>query len=999
MSVEAAPQGAIEAAPHRERRWLRGWGRPARWVGLWLLVAVLIGVWDREVIDSPPYEDQAVGWWLEADFLADSGFDYYALLYEQEHYMSGQGGARSYMISVLPTLLALVMTTAPDVQTTIVVVHLFGFACAAAILLLMYGVLRPRVGMAMAVAAPLAMATTPLFHTQVKIVGMDVPLTVFSLLAAICVWKRRYVLAAAVSMVAFAMKATGGLVVMATIVFLGLRWLLGGARLSASERRRLRRGLLANALALAAQTAIVAWGDTSVAILWGSDWPNVWSLPYAVAWCPEVVAVFLITAALALWCMVTALRHDAAGDSEAAARRVTARRAAIDSVVPGDGGPGVRLERFLRRDDVLVLSMIVVVGMLAASSLYIFIPRYFTSAMPFLFIAWATAWPRGRKWWPAGWVLLLGLSTLNVVNADGRFYPPIDRVAAGLFEQTASIYARSCPFTERSDEYLDDHRSNQAAIRLLESRYAESPIFACRPLLHYLREPRLGYVRRGLQVVSAETFGSAIRGFVQWAQTGGKRGEWPIFVWSGEARTILPAPQPTDEILYDDGMSPPLIVFRRRVPEQALQTAAAAETWFLDQTWPGPWMGERLQNRVLYLVETDRLQRAIDETLAGQRMAPNDRVIADLLHSLQLRRAAELKGWGHADVAIAEVRQSMQQRPDDARLRRLHSDLIGSLVLEKLERGMAAEALELVYDALRADPGNVALEEMFSDLTDRCAAEAAERHDYQRALRLIDRALARLPDDERLAVLRRQIARSAERYAEWAGRFAIDDEAATEAGDAPSVQKEAAEARALDEAARADRELTEFLVRWTRSRPAELARRFRESDPVGDEALAPGSDYAAAVDALRRGAWESARRRFEAALRAENPPPRRASLIELALAIVLMEQGRLKQAAERLEEALATNPGLTEGLYYLGVIRLQQGQCDRAAELFEQVVERVPRFAAAHDQLAVALARSGKPRRALEHAEEAVRLDPVNRLALLHLRTLKRRAAGPATGP
>lgn len=964
MSTEALSSTIIRSqrpAPSRQ---------PFRlaWPLALLVVWAGVTIWSRDVIHSPPYEDQAIGWWLEADFLADSGFNYYELRYGQQHYQNDESGVRSYMISVLPTLLALLMTISPDVPTTIVVIHLFGSACAAAILLMVFAVVRRRVGTVAAVLTSLALFSTPAFNTQIKIVGMDIPLTVFALLAAICVWRQHYVAASLVSTVAFFMKATGGLIVMATLVYLTLRWMLGGRRIDPLERRRIHRGLIANSVALIAQTAIVAWGDTSVPILWGTDWPKVWSLPYAVYWCPDLVLVFFVALSLSLARLAVDVAHQTARRPEGATL----------------SGWRVALGEVLRQRGMLVFCWIAVLGMVAASGLYIFIPRYFTCAMPFLFIGLGLAvfsWPAARL---SGVVTFLALIVFNFANMDGRFYPRIESAAGKLFQQTATFHARSCPFTERSSEYLLDHRSNQAAARLLETHYADHPILAPRPILHYLSEPRLGYVERPLRVYNASTFQGAITGFLAaMTDPSAATHKDPIFVWSGVSRTTLPPPEPEDEILYDDGLPTPLIVYRKRLPVAA--SKADLKAWFLAHTWPGPWPAERLQGRILYLTDQGQLEQAIDSAIEAKRMGTTvaKPKIDELLHELRLRRAAELKATGHVDQAIEQVRRDIRRESRNVRLQNLHADLVGSVVVERLDKHDAPEAIKQIETAIDADAENAKLHSLLRAVVDRRATDLADHHEFDAALRTVRDALRRNAEDPQLLRLLNELERTRRGYAEQAARFAIP--AADRHGDPASATKE------FDAMYRAiDRRLTEFCIRQASRRPWELAEVPstvpQDSLPAIDHV---GSAYAEGVNDLIRGNWQCAVEKLTAAAEG-GLAGRSAALARLAAGIAQLEKGDLDEAADSFGKALDGKLELTESIYYLGIVRLQQGRLDEAVRRLRQTVELVPDFAAAHDQLAVALARANRITPAVRHAQEAVRLDPQDRLARLHLKALKK---------
>jgi hypothetical protein len=71
--------------------------RVSRWefvvVFLIALVAISVARWD--VLHSPPWQDQATGLWTEADFLAETRFDFWRLRYQENHYFDQPSAARS----------------------------------------------------------------------------------------------------------------------------------------------------------------------------------------------------------------------------------------------------------------------------------------------------------------------------------------------------------------------------------------------------------------------------------------------------------------------------------------------------------------------------------------------------------------------------------------------------------------------------------------------------------------------------------------------------------------------------------------------------------------------------------------------------------------------------------------------------------------------------------------------------------------------------------------
>ena len=428
-----------------------------------VLVFAGLMAWNAECMWLPPYEDQAVGLWTEAAFLDETGFDYYRLRYAEPHFMDENPGARSYMISIVPTLLAMLMRASPNVQTTIFAAHAITMACASAIAVIVFGVLKDRIGVVGAGLTSVALLATPAFRTQIQMVGLDIPLTLFCLLTALAVWRERYFWAAAFSFVAFLVKATGALLTMATLVYLlaRLAWRTPGN--NHQPLRTLVLAIVVHLVLLALQTAIVLIGDESVAIFDAIEWPRVFSLPYLVYWAPDLVVVFVAATILSLASLATAVSHIAT----ARENRMTALRTALG--------------HSWHNDRVVWYSWIVCLGMVSSSSLLIWIPRYLTCAIPFLYFILATQsfsiWP-GRR---AAIVCFIFLIAFQLANARGRFLKPIADVDRDFFRSSAYLHPRSCPFTERSLEYQQDQASIRAAITLLEREATGVPVLIAIP--------------------------------------------------------------------------------------------------------------------------------------------------------------------------------------------------------------------------------------------------------------------------------------------------------------------------------------------------------------------------------------------------------------------------------------------------------------------------------------------------------------------------------------
>lgn len=571
--------------------------RGGGWLLAWLVVLAALAAWHAPIITSLPYEDQSIALWTEANFLVETGFDFYRLRYHENHFMAPEPGARSYVISVLPSIVALLMIVCPNIETLVVVTHLLTLACTSVIVLLMYAAARPWAGRTGSVLICLMLLTTPLFDVQVQMVGMDLPLAAFALLAATLLWRHHFVWAAVASMGAFFMKATGGLITMTGLVYLLGLLLLGPVARDAAFRRKCLGGLAAHGLALVVQTLLVSIGDESVAMRKLIPWPWILRLPYALMWSPDVGAILLVSITLVGILVVVWLGR-------------SWRARSISTSLPSTR-EYLFSQLELHRQQFICWTFLG--GMLVANWLYIFIPRYFTSAMPFLALAFGSLLLEQLRLRRAGYAVLGGVVVLNLINLDGKLYPEIYALGAPVFDEVPMLHPRSCAFTERSREYLPEHEANIRAMQILDARYPDVPVLVAIPQRYYLMKPRLGYVEAPHPVLQAETFGKAIRNFCDAMVAAEHGAPEPILYWMGRTRATLPPPEPGDEIIYDDGLDPPLVVFRKHFDEPRPQGKAAWEEWYLDKTWPGSWPVDTGFSRSMFLVETGRIDRAIEE--------------------------------------------------------------------------------------------------------------------------------------------------------------------------------------------------------------------------------------------------------------------------------------------------------------------------------------------------------------------------------------------------
>lgn len=233
-----------------------------------LIIGVALTLWHAPVLHLPPTPDQAAGIWREAIYLSDSHFDYVGLRFQEKG--PAHGGPFCYVISPLPTLLAVLMRILPSADAVIVAYHLFTIACAAAILAIVFEHVKSWGGTDIALLLTLAVATMPQFSAQVSLLGMDIPMTACALWALCLLAKRRYVGSAIVATLAFLVKPTGAIVTMATLIYLAFLTTLTRRR-SDEEGRKLATAWRVNLCALAVQVSLLFAAGTYVNITPGRE--------------------------------------------------------------------------------------------------------------------------------------------------------------------------------------------------------------------------------------------------------------------------------------------------------------------------------------------------------------------------------------------------------------------------------------------------------------------------------------------------------------------------------------------------------------------------------------------------------------------------------------------------------------------------------------------------------------------------------------------------------
>jgi Tfp pilus assembly protein PilF len=569
----------------------------------WLLLWLLISLWRVTVVTSPPYCDFALGLFVEANWLVDNDFDYWKLRHEEK--AGNDGGPRVYMTSALPTLLALLMKTGLSTTGVMVVSHLITFAMAAALLVMVFAMLRPFVGRLAALLACAATMTTPLFGVQIEMIGLDLPMATLAVAAALAALRGRFTWAAILSTAAFLMKNTGLVATAALFAFLLVQVLVAPSDGRLAAWRRHRGGVVALTLALVAQTLIFRWGNTGERLTDRATMPFQYvNFSHVLGICPDLVLLTLIFLVVGLFAALFFIRSNWRRERE----KPLATRA------------WTLLRQALVARPLLLLAWLMVIALALAIALIVGfpVPRYFTLGVPFIYVIAAIMLFGWRPLRPLATGLSLAWIGLNVANAHGRFFPSIDR------------WQRNGPTLERSFEYRADHHAIIAAMREIEKSCRGQAIVTGQPFAFYLEYPRLGYVDQPLtgyvmNPYTGRRFANVSRLFVDHPRE-------LVFVYVdniyyGLSQITIGPPKPGDEVLYIDKAASPLVVYRRRLPDSA-KTVQDVELWYLRNLW-------------------------FDDSL-------------DRRESLSLAtRAAVLQAHGFPGQAVALLRLGIEARPGD----------------------------------------------------------------------------------------------------------------------------------------------------------------------------------------------------------------------------------------------------------------------------------------------------------------------------------------------
>jgi hypothetical protein len=526
---------------------------PWTWILVTLAITCGIGFARREILFAPAYYDFAVGIWPEAHYLARTNFDFHALRYDEPHCLDPDGGPRSYMTSIIPALLAVAMKILPTPTATIVAYHLFTFACAAVVAVLLYHLLRDPLGRVASCLAAAAALTTPVLCVQIDMTGMEMSLAAASMAVAVALQRKAYVWTALWALLAFFIKPSGSVLTVANLIVLAALVAVGLGGGWSRERTRQLLGLAANALALLIEFSVLHWGGSL-----GAQIRQGPPLALLFIWCPDYVLLALAT--------LLGMGY-------------FAKRQFFPSPTNPKTGSAVwsRLCDFVRTHSVLLFAALVFAGTLAAATRVSLVPRYLAVTVPFLYLIFGSVLRTID--WRARWIVLTAILSVNLWNWNGALYPDLQRGTELVTGIPGPFFAGEGSFLERSHEYLDDHRENLAAMETLREQCRSDAILAPIPFAYFLAFPEFGYGSEDLR-------GYSLNGFKKAAPWFGDFNDFikdqpqrlsvvrcANFYSNALLRLDLPQPRPEDEILYQSP-SGTVVVFRPK-----FETREEFATW------------------------------------------------------------------------------------------------------------------------------------------------------------------------------------------------------------------------------------------------------------------------------------------------------------------------------------------------------------------------------------------------------------------------------------
>lgn len=405
-------------------------------------------------LGNPPYWDDILGLHNQAIWLAKHNFNIIGL------WRPENSDANVYKFGILPYFYGILYTFfAPKIVH--IIGHLFNIGCLASAFALSYSILR-KLGVASrwALLWCLAAMCEPVMAGRVTALGQECPVLGATMLSIYFLAEKKYRPGFLFIFIAVLCKTTAVNLAAAFILWLAADICLAGGKWR--ERLKEYYPFIVGAVLLICLSMFERFGTHDDLggdkILPGASFAT---MSFHVKYLLPVQFWALLLMAAAAVCRISVI---------------------------------IKNKTFFKlpeKDKISLLILIMTGGFWASYSIYNCpLPRYtaFIVFPMYMFIALNTF---SAKQQLSG-ILALILITAGILNMNGRFYP-----------QMPSRFRRSGEYLERSREYLNDLRENQAASKLLETKYFNRPVVVKWPFLQMLTIPEMGYVSRPLPNVYA----------------------------------------------------------------------------------------------------------------------------------------------------------------------------------------------------------------------------------------------------------------------------------------------------------------------------------------------------------------------------------------------------------------------------------------------------------------------------------------------------------------
>jgi hypothetical protein len=514
-------------------------------------VFIFLALWKYDRLLEPPYGEYAETIWTEASFLLSTNFDYFRLFFKEGQIE--EGGVRSFSISIMPTLFA-ITTLAFGPPSTHALFHLLTIACYSIMLTYSLATLSRRVGVPLAIFIVASLFTTPCIQSHIEMLSIDPIMGVMLLGIAESLRTHRPLIGCLFAALAFFVKPSSAPATLA----LSITCMIGAyfERLQGPQRKSalLIGWMIATLLILTQVIAIkLAAHDAQIAVrtTFIGD-PRVFIF-LLVLLAPYYIPILLLV--MASFVRLIFDRKEGPIRAHSMCQRIIRRNVA-------------RLRRAARHDQELMFSFLYVAILFASFFSFMFVPRYLLTITPFLCILVAEAIGRRGRLKTLGIILLFLLLINNVINTRGSFLIPLPKESI-----------RDWGITERSMAYRDDLEGVIAAAKFLSDLASDEPIVAGKLMTQIGSSNDLGYVSHsltGYTVLDKFSIG-------RWRHLSEMLTDRPasvIVVSITTTEYAFPPPSSTDEILFHDNHTRPLIIYRKRF--NLMADPSAHETWIAD---------------------------------------------------------------------------------------------------------------------------------------------------------------------------------------------------------------------------------------------------------------------------------------------------------------------------------------------------------------------------------------------------------------------------------